>query len=161
MSANSHWTQRSTERVRRNKFVYFPTSNSWGLLRSGIRLTKGTWRIDSGESWTRNRVPSDSRYAIFAPLPRKFCKFPAQTHAITRRKLENIPQNYEHVTHLWHISGLRIKQEQYYNNKMILFRNSFEQIKNKYNISTEHVLDEFGLCSVLLIGGCRAGSVAL
>ena len=138
-----------------------PPLNSWGLLRSGIRLAKGTWRNDSGEPWTRDRVPSDSRYALFAPLPRKFCKFPVQTHAITDRKLENIPLNYEPVTHLWHISGVRTKQEHFCNKKLVLFRNSFKQIKNKNNISTERVLDEFGLCSVLLIGGCWVGSAAL
>ena len=37
---------------------------------------------------------------------------------------------------------------------MVKFRNSFEQIKNKNKTSTELVLDEFGLCLVVLIGGC-------
>ena len=84
---------------------YFPTSNSWGLLRSDIRLAKGTWRTASGSLEHGDREPSDSRYAIFAPLPRKFCKLPAHTHAITGRKLENIPLNYVRVTHLWNIYG--------------------------------------------------------
>ena len=117
-------------------------------------LPKASGESTVGSLEHGDRVPSDSRYAVFAPLPRKYGKFPAQTHAITVRKLENIPLNYARVTHLWHISGLRTKQEQFYNRSLIMFRNSFEQIKNKNNISTEHVLDEFGLCLVVLIGGC-------